>query len=748
MMYVDNPLDKFDPNSPEAKVCRSQPLGVHTLHASPTNPRKTFDPASMAELVASVRQHGILQPIVVRFWPVNQCYTGPDLPMYEVVCGERRYRAAREAGLQLIPGIVRDLDTKAVIELQLLENLQREDLHPLEEAEGYEVMMKEHGYTADALADKIGKSRSYVFGRTKLLQLDDEARRLFRAGLLNASTALLVARIPTAKLRAKAIKEITEKDYNGDTPSVRAAQRILQRRFMLRLAEASFPTDDATLVGGSCAACQKRTGNQPADLFDDVDSPDVCTDPDCFTIKAQAHKDRLAEQAKEAGKEVITGAAAKKIAGQYGISEHSRDVGKGYIRLDATCYDDPGHRTYREIVGDAIQETLIEDERNNRLVPVVKNTILADKLKEAGIETGDAKREKEQKKNEAKAETERAVRERLFDNIRTEVWNYTLDGAVTFPDDIMLTLLRDLVVSVFHRAYDDTCLRMIKLWDIEGKNNTERKNNFPAFVAQCDAATCWKMLVDMRCAGELSVHEYAVEWKPEKLESTARLFSIDPDEVRKDVISERKAQEKAEKQAKKPATTAKKGKKPAASPAAEAAPPIEAARAGEDLRAENPFKVGDRVCVSESVVSVRIGLVGKTAEARDVDETAVLCLFDGADLMEWIESEHLEHLIETNETPTGAETTEATTGDGAGDGPKIETDGEFSIGDRVRVKNDVRGPAGNRRKCCGRTGVIEAFAPGGAYIHVRLDDNGSLVTNLVWNEIEKNATPIEAARAA
>jgi len=647
----------YNPDSPEFKSCLSMAVGVATLHSSPTNPRKTFDAAKLAELVASVQQVGILQPILVRPWPVEYPWSG-DMPLYEVVAGERRFRAAQAAGIALMPAMVRHLTTQEVLEIQTIENLQREDLHPLEEAEGYEVMMKQYGYTADALADKIGKSRSYVFGRTKLLQLDDEARRLFRGGSLNASTALLIARIPTAKLRAKAIKEITEKDYKGDTPSVREAQRILQKRFMLRLAEARFPTDDATLVGGSCVACLKRTGNQPPDLFDDVDSPDVCTDPDCFALKAQAHKDRLAEEAKEAGKEVISGNAAKKITGEYGISDYDRVVGKDYVRLDAKCYEDPERRTYRELLGDAIEETLIEDAAHNRLVPVVKNTVLADKLKEAGIETGDEQRAKEQKKALAKAETERAVRERIFDNIRTEVWNYTLDGAVTFPAEIMLALLREIVVSLFQRAYDDTALRMVKLWEIEGKNNTERKQNFPAFVAQCDAATCWKMLVDIRCAGELTVTEYSANWTPEKLESTARLFSIDPAEVRKEVIYERKMQEKSEKMNKKTAMLAKKGKKSPASPAAEASPPCKAALAGGDLRGENPFKVFDRFRVVASDLARAMNIAGKSGEVRDLDETAVLCLFDGEDTMEWVECEHLEHLVETNETPIEGVTVE------------------------------------------------------------------------------------------
>lgn len=126
----------YDPDSAEAMACKSQPVGVHTLASSPTNPRKTFDPTQMAELVQSVKEHGILTPILVRCWPANQTYSG-DFPMYEVVAGERRFRAAKAAGFYLMPALVRDLTDTQVLEIQVIENLQRADLHPLEEADGY-----------------------------------------------------------------------------------------------------------------------------------------------------------------------------------------------------------------------------------------------------------------------------------------------------------------------------------------------------------------------------------------------------------------------------------------------------------------------------------------------------------------------------------------------------------------------------------------------------------------------------------
>ena len=155
----------YDPDSVEARNCISQAVGVHTLASSPTNPRKTFGPAQMAELVQSVREHGILTPILVRCWPASLAWTGADMPFFEVVAGERRFRAARVAGLTLMPALVRDLSDAQVLEIQVIENLQRADLHPLEEADGYQHMMASHGYTADMIAAKIGKSRSYIFGR-------------------------------------------------------------------------------------------------------------------------------------------------------------------------------------------------------------------------------------------------------------------------------------------------------------------------------------------------------------------------------------------------------------------------------------------------------------------------------------------------------------------------------------------------------------------------------------------------------
>lgn len=185
----------YDPESPEALRCKSQPIGVATCHRSPTNPRRRFAAEALAELTDSVREHGVIQPIIVRPWPVDYEYEIEPMPLYEIVAGERRWRAASAAGLQLIPAMVRHLTTAEVVELQLIENLQREDVLPSEEAEGYRRMIDQHGYSANGLADKLHTSKAYIHGRLKLLDLCPKARDSLDSGTLSASVARVIARL-------------------------------------------------------------------------------------------------------------------------------------------------------------------------------------------------------------------------------------------------------------------------------------------------------------------------------------------------------------------------------------------------------------------------------------------------------------------------------------------------------------------------------------------------------------------------
>ncbi|MFV5212818.1 ParB/RepB/Spo0J family partition protein [Azonexus caeni] len=559
-------MQDYDPQSAEAKACISQPAGIHTLAPSPTNPRKSFPDAEMLEMTESVKQHGVLQPLLVRCWPVNYAYPGDTMPYYEIVAGERRYRAAKAAGLTLVPVLVRDLDDRAVLELQVIENLQRKDLHPIEEAEGYGLMMDKHGYTADQLAEKIGKSRSYIFGRLKLLALSPDGRRLFQGGLLNPSTALLIARIPTAKLQAKAIQEITSTDGYGDVMSVRRAARLIQDRYMLKLAGAPFKPwmDDLVPSAGSCNDCPKRTGNQP-EIFDDATSANVCTDPDCFQAKRLAQTAREAAKVVAAGGQVITGKAAEKLAA-YGIQNYTTIP--GYTQLDKTCYDDPENRTYREILGDDLTPTMIEDVQQHVLVPVLPNTVLAEKLQAAGLRSRDADREADEAKKAVVLAQERTYRDRLLAQVRDSLADQTLNGESQMAPDLALSLMRRIARRLFERAGDnDTLRKIIGFWKPTGRNYTERRDAILAAIDSMNLADCWRLMIDLMVVGSSMCNDWSMQYEPRELIEVASLFGIDAEQVKASVIPEGTA----------PSATAEKH-----------AYPSEAAQAQETNRAETP----------------------------------------------------------------------------------------------------------------------------------------------------------------
>lgn len=184
---------------------------IEFVARNPRNPRRYFDEADLQDLASSIRQHGIVQPVVVRTSGIDR---------YEIIAGERRWRAAQLAGFVDIPVIVRDVDDRTALEIAIVENVQRADLNPLEEALGYEQLIAEHGYTQNDLGEIIGKSRSHVANSLRLLKLPDPVRDMLAGGSLSAGHAR--ALIPTSDPTALA-KTIISKGL-----SVRDAERLAQ----------------------------------------------------------------------------------------------------------------------------------------------------------------------------------------------------------------------------------------------------------------------------------------------------------------------------------------------------------------------------------------------------------------------------------------------------------------------------------------------------------------------------------------
>jgi ParB/RepB/Spo0J family partition protein len=352
-------------------------LPLAAIAPSLTNPRKHFDPVKLSELTESIKASGVHQPILVRPLPGSRVQdtfdngiTGGGMrrPTHEIVAGERRYRACQQAGLADIPVLIRDMTDDQVLECQIVENLQRDDLTALEEAEGFEALQAT-GATVDGIASKIGKSRSYVFARLKLLDLSFECKQAMRAGHIDASRALLIARIPDTTLQTKALAEATRMDYRGEVCSLRAFASWLQANVMLKLDRAVFNISDSQLIpaAGNCTTCPKRTGANP-DLFADVQSVDICTDPACFQAKTAGHRANIVATAEKRGMTLIDGDDAVDICDPDG------DYLDGYSPLTQVREDtiDGQPRLLGALLGDdAPAPVLIENPWTRELIAAV-----------------------------------------------------------------------------------------------------------------------------------------------------------------------------------------------------------------------------------------------------------------------------------------------------------------------------------------------------------------------------------------
>ncbi|AZO60462.1 MAG: ParB/RepB/Spo0J family partition protein [Mesorhizobium sp.] len=206
---IDRPVA---PEKPSA-VAADGKVPIEFVSPNPKNPRRHFGDAELTDLAQSIREHGVVQPVVAR--------PSPSQPgRYEIIAGERRWRAAQRAGLTEIPLIVRDVNDRTALELAIIENVQRADLNPVEEAQGYQQLIDEHGYTQADLGQVIGKSRSHVANTLRLLKLPDVIRDMLVDGALSAGHARTLV---TAGDPAGLAKRIVEEGL-----SVRQAEALAQ----------------------------------------------------------------------------------------------------------------------------------------------------------------------------------------------------------------------------------------------------------------------------------------------------------------------------------------------------------------------------------------------------------------------------------------------------------------------------------------------------------------------------------------
>jgi ParB family chromosome partitioning protein len=198
-------------------------LGIGQLTPNPDQPRQYFDPKAINELADSIRQHGLLQPILVR--PV-----AGNADMYEIVAGERRWRASQKAQLHEVPVVIREMDDEQVLQIALIENLQRQDLNAIEEAKGYQKLMDEFSYSPEQIGDAVGRSRSHVSNMARLLHLPTSVQDMVIKGDLSAGHARALINAPNPALLAQEVVQKGLSVRQTEQFAASSAGRDVQKR--------------------------------------------------------------------------------------------------------------------------------------------------------------------------------------------------------------------------------------------------------------------------------------------------------------------------------------------------------------------------------------------------------------------------------------------------------------------------------------------------------------------------------------
>jgi ParB family chromosome partitioning protein len=257
-------------------------IPVDRIESNPEQPRLAFDEATLEELAASIREHGVLQPILVR--PIGENH-------FQLIAGERRWRASRIAGMVAIPALVEDIDDDTALEISIIENLQREDISPLDEAAMYDRMIKDHGYSIRRLADKLGKDKGYLENRLRLADAPPEVRELVSLRKDTLSHAYELMKVSDPRKRKKLADQVARNELSlvklreriEGRPSRQVADAEPEVEAESATAESELETDDWTAHHGaagevrddSLVVAKQQLNAAVEDLLDVIRNPEV-----------------------------------------------------------------------------------------------------------------------------------------------------------------------------------------------------------------------------------------------------------------------------------------------------------------------------------------------------------------------------------------------------------------------------------------------------------------------------------------
>lgn len=302
------------------------------LMESTTNPRRHFSQESIIELSINIKQHGVIEPLIVRPMQTTMPPAEDDLDKYELVCGARRLRAGKLADLSVLPCIVRHLTDDQVFDIQLSENLQRENPTPLDEAQCYQQLIEKKHFSLEEISAKYGKSTDYIFNRMRLLALCDEAKQYLEDEIIPITAAIRLA-VLNAKQQKEALKRTVVNIEIDQKPKLlftglRDLKVFIDQNVLLPLSIADFDTKDAKLIPdcGACTDCPFRTGNN---LFKEMTDSDKCLKPECYKAKHIAfYKSLQKKLAKKIGEKIHFAARF------YNADKEYKDLGETIIACD------------------------------------------------------------------------------------------------------------------------------------------------------------------------------------------------------------------------------------------------------------------------------------------------------------------------------------------------------------------------------------------------------------------------------
>jgi ParB/RepB/Spo0J family partition protein len=572
---VNLPMDALEvvqaerEDSADAGAIVHPTLPLAQIAPSRTN-RRVIEDDALHDMAATMKLYGVLQPLLLRRLPAERLHdTFEDeatrRATHEIIAGERRYRAAQIAGLRVVPYIERDADNMHALLMQLIENLHRSDFTPLQEALGVQRLTLDHGLSIDGAAEALHKSRTHVFESLRLLTLCPEATAALAARTLTRSVALLVAQRPTEAIQTEFTKRVLTGGPDGGPMSYRSALDLARRSYMLKLDQAPFALDDATLCpsAGACSVCPKHTGASP-ELWDKNDA-DVCTDTACFAEKKDAHFERMMAQAQQRGQQITTGRQARDIM----PSENGAP--RGYLLLDKPSQGSSA--PVRQVLGQdvpAANVVLIEAPSGNLVEAVPTHTASA-AVKVKGERQAKAKAEAE-----TPAEPTREALKREYEmRWRERAADCPPEGLDHIPSRIALQILKLLAVQVPPRL-------LHRMFQIEGKDGRAEMDleNALEDLAEQDLPAQIQYMLMMSCTLGLDQGEPL-------LEDLVDLANVDLESIRSQVQDEMKAEAAARSGKAAPTDKATPKLKKGKATAAEASRAIATAMAAAEVTTPN-----------------------------------------------------------------------------------------------------------------------------------------------------------------